>query len=365
MFTHNGKVSARQVAIILLIEMVNIGFLVLPAIAATYAGRSGYMLPLLAIPIGFIYLWVIIGLMERFQGATLNEISEQLLGRTLTAFLIILFAVKLTFGAAIELRLFSEVINQVMLPRTPLEIVILVMLLSAGYLSKSGVEAVVRMGEIMAYFIFIPLFLILLSIGLRTDYSQVLPLTETVPVALWEGAGVTSLYFMPLEILLVMVGLMRKPEKAFKAGGTAIVIAGLLESIIVLFTLCTIGIDETKQQMWPVVIAMKTVGAYGATLEKQEVLMLVLWVFTIFMYISTNLCLSSILISRYLNYKRENLWVLPLIVCMFLVAAWPGSLGEMYDTYLGFKYDFALWFLLIIPLLLWVIAKVRRIRHEE
>ena len=198
MFSHNGRISARQTMIILVIEMLNMGILLLPGICAEYVGRNGYILPILTIPIGIIYLFCITRLTTRFPDATLSEITEQIIGTGLARILIFAFVVKIMIGTAIELRLFGEMISQVMLPDTPLEVIILVLLLSVAYLAKSGIEAVVRMGEILAYFIFIPLVIILLFMSVQMDYREIMPFFQTNIRSVCYGTGIISLWFMPI-----------------------------------------------------------------------------------------------------------------------------------------------------------------------
>lgn len=365
MFSHNGRISARQTMVILILQMVNMGILILPRVCVSYVGRNGYILPLLAIPIGLIYLLCITGLTKQFPNATLYELSEQILNSLLAKILVYVLVVKMIMSIGLELRLFGELISQVMLVETPLEVIILVILLAVSYLAKSGVEAVVRMGEVLAYFIFIPMLFILVVMSTKMEYREVMPFFQVGKEEIGIGTGVVSLWFMPIEILLIIGGLMKRPEKAFKAGAVAIIVSALVEALFVLFAICKLGPTAVIGDIWPTLTLMRSMSMRSGVLEKQEIVMVILWIFTTYLYASMMLCTSSVLISRSFKFKRENIFVLPLMVVIFFVAIWPESLSKMYNAYLKFRFYFSIWFLLPIPLILWLVAKLRGLGNEN
>lgn len=365
MFSHNGRISARQTMIILIIQMLNMGIMILPRVCTQYVGRNGYILPILAIPVGLVYLLCTSELTKKFPNATLYEITEKILTSWLARIIIYVFVIKMAIGIALELRLFGELIGEVMLSETPLEVIILVMVLSVSYLAKSGIEATVRMGEILAYFIFIPMFLVLLFISTKVDYREIMPFFQTDVTSVVIGTGIVSLWFVPLEMLLIIGGLMSKPEQAFKAGVSVVITAGIVGALFTLFTICKLGVAETLEQLWPAVTLMRSMESESGLISKQEILMIILWVFTTYLYASLTLCSSSIMLSRSFKFKRENIFVLPLMVVIYFIAILPNSLSKMYDAYLNFRFYYSIWFLLPIPLVLLVIAKIRRIGNEK
>lgn len=365
MFSHNGRISARQVTILLLIDLLNMGILILPRICTLYGGRNGYLLPILAIPLGILYLYSITRVINHFKGATFYEITRKITTKVGAWVLTCLLVFKLVLGMGLELRLFGELITKVMLPTTPLAVILLLLLLSASYLAKSGLEATARLGEVMAYFIFIPLFIILGILAVQSDYEQVMPLFQIENSRIIEGIGSVSLWFMPIELLFIIGGLMREPKEAFRAGSISIILGGIIEAALVIFTLCAIGPTGTRQQIWPVLTLMRSLGGEQAKIEKQEILMITLWIFSTFVYIGSQLCSTSILLSRFCHYKRENVFVLPLVIIIYFIALWPVGLSTLYGIYLNFRYTLNLWFLLIIPLALWGLLKIRRVKDEK
>lgn len=365
MFSHNGKISNRQVTILLILQMFNTNILLLPRLSTYYVGRNGYILPIAAIALGILYVYCITVLTMKFPGVTLVELTKSVLPNWLAYMLLIVFATKVLVGTGLELRMFGEMITQVMLPKTPLMVIMIIMLLTASYLVKSGIEATARMGEVLVYFIFIPLVIVFIIIASKADYRELLPVFQTNIESVGLGVLNISFSFMPLEFLLMMTGLMEKPKKARKVGIIAIVIVGILECIIILLTISQIGLGETQRQIWPVIALMQSIGLNNSVIENQEVLMMTAWVLSIFMYLSSGLYFASLIGSRSCKFKRENVFVLPLVPIILFIAIWPQSLVQAYNWYLSFQYYFGIWFLIPIPLILLMIIKIRRLGSEK
>ena len=365
MFAHNGKISARQVRILIILQMFNVGVLILPRICTQYVGRNGYILPILGIILGILYLLCIYSLTSIFPEYTFVEILESIMPKPIATIILLIFVLKILGDIGLELRMFGELISQIMLTKTPLAVIVLVMLLTVSYLAKSGIEALGRMGEILIYFIFIPLGIMLLIGLFNTDYREVMPFFQTNLKDVGFGTLAVSFMFVPLEFLLMTNRMMIKPKKMLKTGIVSIIIVGILQAVIVLLAICKIGSAETQRQIWPGLILMQSINMSNSVVQKQEIIMMVVWVFSVFMYICSGLCIASIVGSRCCHFKRENIFVLPLIPIIYFIAMWPENLVDIYTYYLKYQYYFGIWFMVPIPLILSLIARIRRIGHEK
>lgn len=359
MFSHNGKISARQMTILLILQMLNLNMLIMPRIGSHYMERNAYLAPIFAILIGLLEVYIITELMNQFQGKTLVELTKAILPNWLSVILVLLLAIKLIVSTSLELRMFGELISQIMLPKTPITLIMMCLLLVAAYLVKSGIEATGRMGEIMLYFVGAPLVIAILLITFRTKYEEVLPFFRIHFSDAIKGTGLVSIMFVPIEIMLMLNGLMRYPEKARKSGIKAVIVIGVIQGLITLFCITQNGVYETQNQMWPTVLLMKSLGMKNSIVENQEVLMLIVWIFSVYMYVCINLFISSLIGSRTLNFKRENLFILPLVPIILLLANLPYDLGMIYNCYLNFEYYFGIWFVIPIPLILLCITKLK------
>lgn len=365
MFSHNGKISIRQVELLLILQMFNTTVLFLPRLAAEFVGRNGYVLPIIAIVLGLVYIYCVLSLTTLFPKDTFVEFAPKIIPKFIAYIITTLFAVRILISASLELRIFSEMVSKVLLPETPLVVIMLIMLLCTAYLVKSGIEATARMAEILMYFVFVPLAIVFTVIAVRADYKQLMPFFQLNAVDLGKGAFFISLSFSPIEFMLMTTGLMKKPEKAKNAALTALIIIAILEAAIIVLTYAGIGVEETKRQIWPVLTLMQTARGTSTTVGVQEILMMAGWIFSIFVYISSGLYFTSLIGSRSMKFKRENVWVLPLVPIIYFIASIPNSLAQTYSYYMTFQRYFSLWFLVPVPLILYLIARARGLQDEK
>lgn len=360
MYTHNANVSVRQMKILFILQMFNMSMVILPRIAGKMAGHDGYLLPILGFAFGAIYVWSIVSLLERFPGEGLDTIAPKLITKGLGWILIGLYVIKVLIGAGLEVRMFAEMVSQVLLPKTPLPIIILILLFAVHYLIKSGLEASGRMAEIVAYFVFIPLAFILSMVAIKTDYKQLMPFMTAKPDGFIKGAYFVSMTFMPLEFLLIIGNLVSKPHKLKHIGLWSIGIISVLEIILIGLTFTGVGMVTSTKQIWPMLTLMQSIQFPGSFFENQEIFMMAWWILSVYMYICGSMYVASLTISRLAHFNRQNVTILPLIPIVFLISMYPGSLTEAYRYLLHFNGKFGLLFLFVVPIVLIVIAKLRK-----
>ncbi|OOB80175.1 MAG: hypothetical protein BEN19_06350 [Epulopiscium sp. Nuni2H_MBin003] len=366
MYTHNSRISMHQFRIMLTLQMFNMSILILPRICSTIVGQDGYWLPLFGFLIGSIYIFAITGLTNRFRGKSFVEYSKIILTKPIGILVTIMFLVKIIITIGFELRLFAEMIQRVLLPNTPLEVIMLLMLFATYYLIKSGVEAQGRMAEILVYFIFVPVVIVMLFIMFKADYNQLLPMFRSDVNKVLVGSFHTSVTFMPLEFVLVIGAFVNRPKKIRRCCFSALLVITILEVLIIILTFTGIGTIESSREFWPVLTLMESIQLPGSFIENQEILMMGWWIMSVFMYISAGVYVASLLVSQLCNFKRENVTIIPVIPFIFLIAVLPSSLLYAYDYFLKFQSKVGVVFLLIIPALMWLIAILRKVdgKHE-
>lgn len=365
MYTHNASISVRQTRLLLILQMFNMSMLVIPRVAAKQAGHDGYLLPILGFCIGLIYIFLITKLLDRFPGESMDIFSRKILGKWLGWSVIGVYVIKLLIGAGFEVRLFAEMISQVLLPQTPLPVIVLILLFTVYYLIKSGLEASGRMAEILAYFILIPLAFVLCLILIKPDYGQLLPILQVNPKGLFIGGYCMSMTFMPLEFMLIIGALVNKPSKVKKICIYAIGFISIIEVFIIALTFMGVGMVSSTKQIWPVLTLMQSIQLPGSFLENQEILMMSWWVLSVYMYISGSLYIAGVTISKVMKFNRQNVTVLPMIPIVFIIAMIPGSLGESYSYLTSFTTYTGPLFLFFVPLMLLIVAKFRKVGGQN
>lgn len=327
---------------------------------ARTVGQDGWLVPILGLGVGYIYVFIITGLTMRFPNKTIAEFAPTIVGSILGNTIVVLFGFKILVTTAFELRLLCEIIKQVLLPKTPTGVIMMVMLFTVGYLVVAGIEAYGRMAELLVFVVFIPLAVVFAFIVAKADYRQLLPVFRSAP---WDVAKATyylSLTFMPLEFMLLFTGFMREPHKAKSSSRWAISWIFIIEVISIMLTYVGIGVMEAKRNFWPILTLVQSIQFPGAFIENQEIAMISCWILSIFVYISAGVYSVSLISGRVLKLKQDNFFVLPFIPIIYILAMLPSSFGQVYRWNHVFRVYTGALFLLPIPLILLMVAKIRK-----
>lgn len=322
--------------------------------------QDGWLIPVFGLFIGYIYVFVITSLSQRFPRQTLVEFAPTIVTKPIGIMVAVLFGLKIIITSSLELRLLCEIIKQVLLPETPTSVIMMVMLFTVAYLVRGGIEPYARMGEILVFAVFIPLAIVFAFIVAKADYRQLLPILQSTPPQMLKATYLMSLTFMPLEFMLLFTAFMGDPKQARRSCKWAIVLIFLIEMATIMLTYVSIGVLEAKRNFWPVLTMVQNIQFPGAFIENQEIAMISCWILSIFVYISGGMYSFSLITGRLLKLKKDNLFVLASIPLIYILAMLPSSFGQVYRWDNIFRGYFGALFLFPIPLILLIIAKLRK-----
>ncbi|HYF91159.1 MAG TPA: endospore germination permease [Symbiobacteriaceae bacterium] len=195
-----ARISVRQAAMLLITPITATGHLLFVRIVFRNAGKDGWISLGIALALGAVGLLILIRLLVLHQGKNLLQIAEELLGSISGRVVGALVLAHLLFVNAVLLRSFGDFMRLV-LPQTPLIVLIGVMMLLATRAARHGLEVLARTNDIM-----LPLLIAtggLLSILISKDKQPryLMPILENG----WQPvlAGALALQGLFAETLLL------------------------------------------------------------------------------------------------------------------------------------------------------------------
>jgi len=364
MLADNGKITMRQLQILIILSAMGTGIIVLPRRVAEYAGQDGWL-----IVVGLVCVAVLIGLLisasvsaatKHKPGAGFIEFTSHLLTRPVAYVIGIALWLKIVFAAGLELRIFMEITQGIMLPQTPITAVSITLLLVCAYAAAKGMETRARVAEILLGLMILPfLFLVGLSF-FNTNFANLQPVLVTPPRDLARGILGLGFIFTGLECLLLVSPFTRKGKKLGRPVAGALAFAGSIIVIITLLTIAKFG-QNVVNQPWPVIRMMDMINIPGSFVERQEVLMFSFWIISAFVIVNAMLFFGGLLVKDIFRPKPKHMGVLVTMVAVFAVSVFPwGDTSRIYSV-LDFMYmTSGVFFMVVLPLVLLVAAKLRR-----
>ncbi|MBM7663192.1 spore germination protein KB [Bacillus mesophilus] len=196
---------------------------------------------------------------SRVEGKNLFEIFEWAVGKWVGRFFICLYVLYFIYIASRVLRDFGELISSSILPRTPIEVTMIIFMLVVSYVLYLGLEVLARTGEIFLPYVIFFMF----GIGFGVLFSGEMHFENLLPI-LPEGIGPVakaifpSLLTFPFGELIVFTLIFPYVSKAKYIGKVSIasvLAAGLLLVYSSIIQITTLGSSMKSRANFPLLSA--------------------------------------------------------------------------------------------------------------
>ena len=365
MFSLNDKISLRQFQILIMLDIFGTGIIILPRKAAMFAGRDGWIAFMFTIVLAVFAVFLITNLVKCFPNKTLYEYSGSLITRPIAFVLVLGLIVRVIIGMACELRYFAEIARHVLLYNTPFSVISIGLLLVSAYAAGKGIETRARIGQIIIWIIFIPLVFVFIIVGTDVDFSELKPLLSTDSPELLNGAFHMLFAFSGIEFMLLISPYLNKHRHMTGRAISGILAIGIFMCIIIVLATARFGPYNLQNQMWPVLEMMDASPIPGSFIERQEAIMMSFWMLSVFAMISAGLFFSSVAAKSVFKRGKHKYYLLAIAAVTFILSFALKDIDMVYQIkelnffYLGTVY------MLILPAILLIIAKLRRVNREK
>lgn len=355
-----NKVSNQQIKDLLVTTVIGIGILSMPSQMAMLLDNDGWV----AIIIGGLlivpFILMINKIFEMFPGKNIFQIGREVLGNVIFIIFLILLIIYVVLVVSNTVRVFGEVIKAFLLETTPIEVIIITMLLSAAYLSRSGIEVLGRTAT-MVYPILIGLIIFIVAVGIPdSDFTNIFPIFNSdfrkLPKAL-----MTALYsYAGYEIIVLAypVSESKKDNLKYALRGIFIVIGIYVVTFIV--TLSQFGIGQLKSEIWPTIAVANKIDLPGYFLENLDGIVLALWVIVVYATIGPLLYSGGRYLASLFKTKSHDLFILPLIPVIYTVSLLPDNIVEVYDALSNIFSYIAISSIIVIPAVIFIVALIKK-----
>ncbi|MHB0885745.1 MAG: GerAB/ArcD/ProY family transporter [Bacillota bacterium] len=329
-----GHVGQKEIIATLTLFIAGKIFLTFPATMTERAKTSVWMVTTIGALVAVVGVLVIITLMNRFPDYSLSRVSVYLTGSAVGALLNLTLSAYFLAQASAVVREATETVIIGILPRTPLSVLIVVMLLVAAYGTYLGLETVSRTVWLLAPWLLALTAAIFLSDAKYMDFSRLTPVWgKSPPEIIKLGVIKSALYAEIVAVAFFYPALRRK--KAVLAGTlTALGLSWFIITAVVTATVAVLGTTEASRTAFPTYFLARMIH-FGRFVQRVEALFVFLWFFsatlkvTLFFYV-THVAISETL--RLPNYR-------PLVPAMTVILYTVAFLAPSYIAVIKFEAD--------------------------
>lgn len=336
------------------------GMMTLPRVMGEIAGRDGWMSIILAGIVAWTFALVLWLLCRKFPTRTLAEFSKLILGRPLGILVSAMYSLYALIVCSVALRILLEMIRTWVFIWTPTPVLLVLILIAIGFVSRMGAITLGRMMEIknILTILVVLMFLIPLqefqSLNLRPVGSEGLKILQAVPNATFS--------FLGFEVMLVFFPFLINKNKAVKLTSLAIgsVTAAYAADAILVYGV--LGIEYTLNLIWPLMTYMR-IGSLPF-LQRVDNILLFAWSALILSVVTVHYFAATYTLAIVSGRKYHDIWALACLPLVYVAALLPSNLTEVFTLsevigMIGYP------FFMGITVLMLIVAKIRGLDERE
>jgi len=354
-----SKLSALQLMLLLFITVFTTAEFVVPAPTALHAGSDMWFAPIWSIPAGIIACGLAYRLHRLYPGQNVMEFLPQLLGKIPGKLVGLLIVVSNLQIASLVLREYVEYIMGSFLDSTPMIVIAATVILVCAYAVHGGVEVLGKCSLIFVPLAVITLFVTLLFLLPDLEVRNALPFMENGPFPSITGSYVSQGWLSELWVATFFLPFLPARSRPLRAMVGTVFVTVLSLVLINSVSLFLFGV-LTKELNYPILVAVRYVS-YTNFIEHMEAAGMAVWVLALILKLSVFYYASVVSTARLFSLPNYQPLTLPIGGVIMTTALFLFPNRETMAKFLSTEAPVI--FLssnILLPLLLWVIAEIRR-----
>lgn len=303
-----------------LVIFYNVGsaILLLPSMMASVAKQDAWISSIIITSIA-VLLAVYYSVLNRLQKGNYFTFSQNTMGRWLGRLVIVITLIYFFILSVILLWDIGDFLVTHLLPETPIEVVNMIFILVVIYGTRKGIENLSRTAEFFMPWVFILFLIFFVFLLPQTNIDNIYPMIESGAKPIIHG-GYKMLAFPFAEtfIFLMITPYVNQQEKVKKSLIIGVAIGGLTLILTTLFCILVLGQDQTANSIFPVYMLGKKISIAGF-LERLEVLIAIIWLFSIYFKLSIVFFVLNIGFCQLFHTKVNKPFSLPIGMLIFVM----------------------------------------------
>lgn len=361
MTSDNDKISSYQVGVFVFNSILGVGILTLPSTLVKLVGTDAWLLAILSGLANIPFLYFVCKVGEKYGEQGFLGILKSLFGKYLGLIVSLPVFAYLFINSGIVARIFGETVKLYLLNNTPLEFIVVPLLILAVFLARSGVEPICRFFEaVTPVIVVIMIVIIIIAFPNPKQFSNLRPYLVTPVMEYIKGLRSGAFSFSGFEVLVILYPFIKKPKETFKSSLTSLAALIVLYTVIIIECLCKFGEREVKALIYPTMTLVKASEIPGGFIERMEGLLISLWVLFVFTTLVALMYGFSVLGGDLLK-QRERKHILSMFLpLMYLTALIGDNIAQLFDIIDKVTLFLGTYTVMILPTAMFIMMLIKR-----
>jgi spore germination protein len=357
----NKFLTNRQISVMMYSIIIGYGVINISKDVAEAAGTGSWFSLLIATIIFILITYIITYLQYVYEGKTLFEYSEKLVGKLITDLFLIIYLIYFFLFFTMLVRLYSETIGLIILNKTPVIFISIIVFIVIGYALTKGINVIARVCEIYVPINILGTIIIDFLLITKGKFVNLRPLFSTGDIMnYFQGLKATIFPFIGMEILLFIPISRTENKNIFRYTMLMVGFIGILFIYIVESTISVVGVESVIFLKATMLYVLKGVDIYSFDIIRRlDGFYIVIWTMNLVCAMSLWAYGIITIISRKVKSIKYNFSVIIIVCISFIVSQIPKTIDQVqliikYNSYFGTVAFF------VIPVILFIITKVKK-----
>ncbi|UVI28873.1 GerAB/ArcD/ProY family transporter [Paenibacillus spongiae] len=358
----NVKISIRQMTALVIFMSIGDSILVLPTIIAATSKQDAWISAVIGIAAGMLIASIILLQYRVNPSASQIELNLKVFGKWIGWPLSLLFVVHYLLMTSAIIREVGSFMTTMMMPETPIWSIqaILLLILVSGV--RSGLEPIVRTGEIFLplYLLFFAALIILILPETKLDHLKPYLGEGIIPTV--QGSIYLAAYsFSELIALAMVLPNVRPGKNLTRDFMLAALFGGCSILAVILGTILVLGPYITAHQNYPAYALAKKISI-GQFLERVEAIFAIMWIISTYFKCTIYFYALNAGITQLFKLRDNRSLTIPLGILLFGTAYALSPNAVLYNESLKLYWPFwDLTFSMVFPLGLIAVYGIRKL----
>ncbi|MGI6037114.1 MAG: GerAB/ArcD/ProY family transporter [Limnochordia bacterium] len=332
----DGQIKAKQMlAMLIMIRIVPIT-ITFPTITGNPQPREVWFANLISTLVALLILLLVVRLGAAHPGKTIIEYSQTLLGPVLGKAAGLLLIAYWLHIAATTARTLGEAYTVAIMPETPIEVFMMVMVFLGANAARHGIEIVGRMSDNALWLILLFAFsLLILPFG-QIDFQRLKPLWDSNLTSLLRTMGTTLAFFMEMTVIGMVIPYITDKKETTRHCIYGVTMAGLL--IVSFSAVLVAAFGPTVQHLSLPAYSLARLIEIATFFERVEAIPMGAWTLSSGLKLALFLWASALGLAQVFNLQRYQQLIYPLAILTTTFGALLYESVIDLDTFLELEY---------------------------
>ncbi|GGH36980.1 GerAB/ArcD/ProY family transporter [Paenibacillus segetis] len=357
-----GKISVRQLTILVMLVTLGDSILVLPSIATFDAKQDAWISILIGMVTGLSTVYLFYKVWKLNPHLTLIQSIQQILGKWFGTLVSLLFLVYFFLSATAHVREIGDFMTIEMMQQTPTQAIQIIFICIIIMAAQLGLEVIGRTAEIFTPLIFILFFILFFFLAPEYEFERIQPILEDGIKPILHGSiSCLAFPFVELVVFLMVFPYVNTPSKIKQSLLQGALIGGIILTLLTFASILVLGAEQTARSIYPSYSLARRV-TIDHFLDRVESTIALLWLLTMFFKISIYFYSFILGLAQLCKLKEHRMLAFPSAVLLIALSpvitpniAYYNRLLSKYWIYFDLTYG------LLFPLLLIAVYFCRKL----